>query len=105
MGIICVYKSFKIKTFTEYRELYPKSNTLFLDDVFEIFRKMHLTTYHLNPIKFPSAAGITLQATLKKADVKLESLTYIDMILMVELVLEEEFVSQLIDMKKLIISI
>ena len=84
MGIICVYKSFKIKTFTEYRELYPKSNTLFSADTFEIFRKMLLKINHLNPVKFPSPAGITLQAALKKADVKLESLTYIDMILMVE---------------------
>ena len=40
--------------------------------------------YHLNPGKFPSAAGITLQAALKKSDVKWESLTDIDMILMVE---------------------
>ena len=35
MRIICVYKSFKIKTFTEYRELHPKSNTLFLADPLE----------------------------------------------------------------------
>ena len=67
MRIIYVYKSFKIKTFTEYRELYPKSNTSFLADVFEIVRKMLLKIYHLNPVKFPSAAGITLQAALQAA--------------------------------------
>ena len=84
MRIIYVYKSFKVKTFTEYCELYTKSNTLFLADIFEIFRKMRLKIYHLNPGKFPSAAGITLQAALKKSDVKWESLTDIEMILMVE---------------------
>ena len=57
---------------------------MFLADPFEIFRKILLKINHLNPVKFCSPAGITLQAALKKADVKLESLTCIDMILMVE---------------------
>ena len=45
-------------------------------------RKMFLKTYHLDPVKFPSANG--WQAALKKTEVKLESLTDHDMLLMVE---------------------
>ena len=50
-------------------------------DVFEIFREMYLKIYH---IKFFSPPGLAWQAALKKTKVKLESLTDIDKLLMVE---------------------
>ena len=62
--------------------MYLKSDTLLLAEVFESFRKMFLKTYHLDPVKFPSTNG--WQAALKKTEVKLESLTDHDMLLMVE---------------------
>ena len=40
--------------------------------------------YHLDPVKFFSAPGLAWQAALKKTEVKLELLTDIDMLLMVE---------------------
>ena len=53
-------------------------------DVCENFRKMCLKIYHLNSVKFISALGLTWQAALKKTGVKLELLTDIGMMLMVE---------------------
>ena len=40
--------------------------------------------YHLDPVKSLSATGLAWQAPLKKNEVKLELLTDIDMLLMVE---------------------
>ena len=64
--------------------MYLKSDTLILTDVFENFRKMCLKIYHLDPVKFISDPGLACQAALKNAEVKLELLTDIDMLLNVE---------------------
>ena len=61
-----LYKDFEIKNSGEYHDLYLKSNTLVLGDVFENFRKMCLNMYHLDPAKFLSAPGLAWQAALKK---------------------------------------
>ena len=55
-----------------------------LADVFENFRNMFIEIYGLDPAHFFSAPGLAWQACLKKAKVKLELLTDIDMLLMVE---------------------
>ena len=68
----------------EHHDLYLKSNTLLLTDVFESFRKMCLEIYQLYPVNFVSAPGLDWQATLKNIKVKLDLLTDIEMILMVE---------------------
>ena len=44
--------TFEIKNLGEYHDLFLKSNTLLLADVFEIFKKMRLEIYHLDPAKF-----------------------------------------------------
>ena len=61
-----LYRDFDIKIFGEYYDLYLKSDTLLLVDVFENFRKMCLKIYHLDPAKFLSAPGLAWQAALKK---------------------------------------
>ena len=53
-----VCKNFKIKKLGEYHDLYLKSDTLLLADVFENFRKMCLKIYHSDPVKFLSAPGL-----------------------------------------------
>ena len=63
--------------------MYLKSDTQLLGDAFENYRKMCLKTHQLDPAKFLSAPGLAWQAALKKTKVKLESLTDIDMLLMV----------------------
>ena len=64
--------------------MYLKNDTLFFADVFEDFREMSLKIYHLDPEKFLSAPGLICQAALKKPDLKLELLTDIETLLMVE---------------------
>ena len=55
-----VRKDFEIKKLGKYHDLYLKSNTLLLDDVFENLRlfKMCLKIYHLVSAKFLSAQGL-----------------------------------------------
>ena len=55
-----------------------------LADVFENFRNMCIKIYKLDAAKFLSAPGLTWQAALEKTKVKLDLLTYIDMVLTVE---------------------
>ena len=55
-----------------------------MTDVFENFREMCLKIYQLDLAKFLSAPRKAWQAALKKTKVKLELLTDIDMLLMVE---------------------
>ena len=45
---------------------------------------MCLKIYHLDPAKFLSAPGLAWLVALKKTEVKIELLTDIDMLLMVE---------------------
>ena len=45
---------------------------------------MCLKIYHLDPVKFLSAPGLAWQAAFKKTEIKLELLTDIDMLSMVE---------------------
>ena len=47
-----VCKDFQIKYLGEYHDLYLKSHTLLLLDIFENFRKMRLKVYYLDPINF-----------------------------------------------------
>ena len=100
-----VFKDFEIKNLGEYHDLYLKSDTLLLADVFENFSKMCLNIYQLDPAKFLSAPGLAWQAALKKTAVKLELLTDIDMLLMVEKGIRGgTYHVQFIDMQKRIIN-
>ena len=75
-----ICKDFEIKHLGEYHDLYLKSETLLLVDVFKNFRKMCLKIYKLDPVKFLSASGLAWQAALKETDVKLELLNDNDML-------------------------
>ena len=79
-----VCKDFETRNLEEYYDSYVQSDTLLLADVFENFRNMCLEIYKLDPAKFLSAPGLAWQAALKKTKVKLDLLTDIDMLLMVE---------------------
>ena len=78
-----VFKYFINKNVGDYHDLYVQSDTL-LADVFENFRNICSKVYELDPAHFLSAPGLAWQACLKKAEVKLELLTNVDMLLMVE---------------------
>ena len=69
-----------VKILGEYNDLYVQSDTLLLTDAFENFRNMCLEIYELGL----SASGLAWQTALKKTKVKLDLLSDIYMLLMVE---------------------
>ena len=79
---LCKY--FKTKHLGEYHDLYVQSDALPLVDVFENFQNMCREIYELDPARFLTAPELALQVALKKTKVKLDLLTDIDMLLMVE---------------------
>ena len=97
-----VCKVFEIKNLGEYHDLNVQSDTLLLADVFENFRNMCLEIYELDSARFLTVPGLAWEAALKKTKVKLDLLTDIDMLLMVEKVSEEAYVTLFIDIQKLI---
>ena len=79
-----VFKVFKLDNLGDYHDLYVKSDTLLLADVFENFRNMCIKVYELDPAHFVSLPGLAWQACLKKTNIELELLTNYNMLLMVE---------------------
>ena len=68
----------------DYHDLYLKSDTLLLADIFENFRDVCMKNYKLDPAWYYTAPGLAWDAALKLAKVKLELLTDPDMLLMIE---------------------
>ena len=64
--------------------MYVQSDTLLLADVFQNFRNKCIEIYEVDPAHFLSAPGLAWQACLKKTEVRLELLTDIHILLMVE---------------------
>ena len=79
-----VCKDFVIKHLGEYHDLYVQSNTLLLVNAFDNFRNMCPKIYELDHAKFLSVPGLAWQIALKNTKEKLDLLTDIDMLLMVE---------------------
>ena len=63
---------------------FVQCDTLLLADVFEKFRDTCIEIYGLDPSYFLSSPGLAWQACLKKTEAKLELLTDIHMLLMIE---------------------
>ena len=87
-----VWREFKIRNMGEYHDLYLKTDTMLLANVFESFRSVCMKNYGLDPVKnygldpahFYTAPGLAWRACLKKTGVKLELLLDQDMLLMFE---------------------
>ena len=79
-----VWDVFEIRNLGEYHDLYVQTDTSLLADVFEKIKDKCIDIYGLDPSYFLSAPGLAWQACLKKTKVKLDLLTNIDMVLMVE---------------------
>ena len=79
-----VWKEFKLKNLGEYHDLYLKTDTLLLSNVFEGFKNTCLKHYKLDPAHIYTSPGLAWQASLKKTGVRLELLTDPDMLLMFE---------------------
>ena len=79
-----VYEDFERGNSGEYHDLYRQSNTLLLADVFENYQNIFLETYELDPGHFLTVTGLTQKVSLKKTKVKLDLVTDIDMLLIIE---------------------
>ena len=79
-----VFREFKMNNLGDYHDLYVQSDTLLLTDVFENFRNISLKTYELDPAYFLSLPGFAWHACLKITGVKLELITDINMLLMID---------------------
>ena len=79
-----MFKRFKLENLGDYHDLYVKSDTLLLADVFNNFRDRCIKEYELDPAHFLSLPELAWQVCLKKTNIELELLTDYDMLLMVE---------------------
>ena len=84
MHVKRVCKDFEIKNLREYHDLYLKNDPLLLADVFKNLIKTCLRINYLNLVNFFSAPGLAWQAALKQTEVKLELLTDIEILLIVQ---------------------
>ena len=79
-----VFEKFNLNNLGDYHDLYVRSDTLLLADIFENFRHACLNNYRLDPAHFVSLPGLAWQACLKKTNAELELITDYDMLLMIE---------------------
>ena len=82
--VLNVWKTFKMKTFKDFLELYNISDVLLLADVFEKFRDVCLKNYGLDPVYYYTAPGLAWDAMLKMTKINLELLSDVDKLLMIE---------------------
>ena len=79
-----VWETFEMKNPKDYHDLYNQADVLLLADVYENFRDICIENYKLDPAHYYTAPCLAWDAALKVTEVKLELLTDIDMLLMVE---------------------
>ena len=73
-----------MKSLKDYHDLYNQTDILLLADVFENFRDICIKNYNLDPAHYYTAPGLAWDATLKVTEVKLELLSNMDILVMVE---------------------
>ena len=79
-----VWKEFNMKTMAEYHDLYLKTDTTILADVFENFRKPCLATYGLDPCWYLTAPSFAWDSMLKMTKVRMQFLNDSEMHLFFE---------------------
>lgn len=79
-----VWNELNMKTLGEYSDFYVKLDVTLLCDVMEEFRNTCFAAYGLDPLYSYTSAGLAWQAMLKETKCKLQLLTDIDMLLMIE---------------------
>ena len=79
-----VFEHFSMESLQDYHNLYLLQDILLLDDVLTAFRSICMKTYHLDPMHYYTAPGLTWDAGLKYTNVTLDLLTEEDKFLFVE---------------------
>ena len=80
-----VFTSFNMEFLSDYHDLYLITDILLLADVFQVFRNMCLSYYHIDPAHCYTTPGLSWQAALRMTDVELELLDDVDMHQFIEL--------------------
>lgn len=81
---LAVWDALDIKTLGDYSDFYVKLDVTLLCDIMEEFRTTCFSAYGLDPFHSYTAPGLAWQAMMKETKCKLELLTDIDMLLMIE---------------------
>jgi len=79
-----VWDKLECKTLGDYHDIYLKADVCLLADVFEKYRETTLETYGLDPAHYISTPAMTWDAFLKYSRVKIEQITDMEMMNMVE---------------------
>lgn len=79
-----VWCKFNIKTMGEYTDLYLKTDVLLLTDIFQKFRKTCKLHYKLDPAFYITAPSLSFDAMLLKTGVKLELITDLSIVRMIQ---------------------
>ena len=67
-----VWETFEMSSMREYHDLYLKTDTLLLADVFENFRNMALEKFQVDPCHYVTAPSMFCDALLKTSNAQLE---------------------------------
>ena len=79
-----ICKDLKIENLKNYHDFYVQSDTLLLAAIFKNFQNMCIETYELGPAHFLSTLGLAWRAALRKIKVRLDLVTDVNMLFMVE---------------------
>lgn len=79
-----LYNQFQCQSLGDYHDIYLKTDVLILADVFQLFRKVCMKVYCLDPAHFFSAPNLSWEAMLITTRATLGLLTDVDMLLFFE---------------------
>lgn len=79
-----VWKAFSCSSLGEYSDIYLKTDTLLLADIFENFRTITIKSHKLDPAHYFTLPGLSWDAMLRFTNCRLELLTDYEQILMIE---------------------
>jgi len=79
-----VYNKMNCQKFLDYHLIYLECDVLLLADIFENFRKTCLNSYKLDPANYISSPGLSWDAMLLKTDIKLDLISDLSMLNMIE---------------------
>ena len=79
-----VFKEFKCQSLLQYMELYIKTDTILLCDIFENFRNIALETYGLDPLHYVSLPSFGRDAMLKLTGVEIDLISDMEVLNLVK---------------------
>ena len=80
----CMHAKGVNKNLWEFHDMCVQSDMLLLADVFKNFQNIFLKIYELFPARFLTAPGLAWQTALEKTKIRLDLVTDIGILLMVE---------------------